>query len=284
MLFAISIYIHPNDIGAIASFYLLFFIFTLYVCFDFLILEFLFKEKIINSSNYSNLSYGRELKSEINLSNRIGKKSIQHIFLSNPAYFFSLVSLFLLAIFFILIQSNYYYAINIIDIFIINELVSIPILFIYELLNEKSTRFDFLAFFLSYIAKYIFFILLVLFIVGSVSIFGLSYSLADLIGAFFLLILPFFITMLIYFSNYGLRLENILNIKPNRNNKLVYCLVEGTIIFSMFFILLFYSNSPFSIIIIISSSIIIMGTLVVHDFYTMNNFPKNQKFRNAFDV
>ena len=87
----------------------------------------------------------------------------------------------------------------------------------------------------------------------------------------------------IFFSNYAIKFQNVLNTRPNGNNMLTYCLVEGGILVSMSYILLITPNSPPSLFIVISFSLIILVTYIVQEFNTIN-VTNNRKIRNIVDA
>ena len=236
-----------------------------------------------NSSLFC-INCGQQLDQQEYLTNRLTKNSIKQIFLLHPAFFYSWISLFIVAGYFIVIQTNYTLATYIFDVFIINELVSIPIFFIFELVNKNSTRFGFFAFFCSYIAKYIGYIIIMFCDIELTNIFGISYSLADSICSIILIIYTVIIMKVIFFSNYAIKFQNVLNTRPNGNNMLTYCLVEGGILVSMSYILLITPNSPPSLFIVISFSLIILVTYIVQEFNTTINVNNNRKIRNIVDA
>ncbi len=277
MTLTLNVYIHPGDIGGIASFYLFSFVFILYVCFDFLILEVIFREKDIIQNNNSKLGIGREINSEKQFPNEIQKISIRLLFLTNPVYLYSWLSLIILAVYLFAAQFNYDYQMYILDIFIINELISIPIFFVYELLNKNATKFDFFAFFYSYVGKYGSFLLMIIIINGLPNIFGIGYSLVDLIGSLILISVPIIFTWVIFYSTQAKKLQNVLHTKPSRSNIVMYFLAEGGIYVSMSVLLLGNFNPIPSNLAIISASFLILLTYLIYDLYSITNFTNNQK-------
>ena len=195
-------------------------------------------------------------------SNKITLKSIKEIFLSNLAYFYSLLSFFILSVYFLVVQSFqiFSFASFILEIFMINELVAIPIFFIYQLLNKNSTRFEFLAFFYSYLAKYVSLLLLMICTVGLIVFFGISYSLSELICSFLLILLPVVFTNELFYSKYTINLQKVLNNKPKRNNILTYCLVYLGVLISMACLLFVVNTSiPWTVILILFSIILLIS-------------------------
>ena len=241
-----------------------------------------------NTKNYSSsifcINCGQQLYQQKYLTNKVTKNSIKQLFLFHPAYFYSWISLFILAIYFIVIQTNYNLSTYILDIFIINELVSIPIFFLFELLNKNSTRFAFLAFFYSYIVKYFGYIVIMFFDIVLPLIFGISYSLADSICAVILIVFPIISTKVLFFSNYATKAKNVLNTRPNRNKILIYSLVEGIIIISTLYLLFFVPHSTSLLFTTILFSLTILGLFVGQEFNTSINITNNQKIKKVFDA
>ena len=150
-------------------------------------------------------------------------------------------------------------------------------------MNKNSTRFGFLAFFCSYIAKYFGYMILMVCDIELPLIFGISYSLSDFICSFILIVYTAIMMKVIFFSNYTTKFQNLLNSRPDRNNMVTYCIVEGGIWVSMSFLLLITPNSASSLFIITLFSLIILVTYIVQEFNTIN-VTNNRKIRNIVDA
>ena len=226
-------------------FFFLFFVLVLYVLFDFTVLS----------------------KNDIQT-----KKAFSQSFLPYPAYFFSIFSIILFACFFIGITINFSHLDYIIEFFIINEIVIIPIFFVYELLIKDSNKFNFFCFFFSCIIKFTSLLLIIL-----ILNFNLLGMVSDTVNNIILLMIPIVLTKMLFLSNYTIKLQKQFDLKSTRSDLIKYCIVEGGILISILYFQE-YSNSALLNIIAFFFLLVALGLYFIQDFQVESifNFAKKR--------
>ena len=248
VLLVASIFIFGLDTLSII-FFILFFIFVLFVIFDFTVL-----------SKYDILS----------------KKAYSLSFLPYPAFFYSIFSLILLACFFISLVVNFYYSYYLLDFFLFNEFVLIPIFFIYEIATKDSTKFTFLSFFFSYLVKFSLLLLVVFFSTFHINVLNIASVDANLAIITFLILVPIGFSKILFFSNSTITLRKISDVKPSKIELVKYCLVEGGIVLSLLLIQE-NSNSQLLNIIFLFFLLVILTIYFIQDFHIDDNFSFSKK-------
>ena len=227
-----------------------------------------------DSSSLFCVNCGQNLHQEQSLYIRRNKDSIKQLFMLNPAYFYSLstILLFLLMLF-LAPLNNFQIITGLINILKFNELIVIPLFFIYEVLYLSSTKFEFSTFFYSYLVKYLALALLIFTFSLLNYTNATSFNLGIIIIGFIILcFFPIIATWVIFYSYYSMRLQQLLQNSPSQRDKLRYCLAELGIFVSMYATLFVYNTSGAIDGIVFGLSFLLLVLYLIFDYYTSINF------------
>jgi hypothetical protein len=172
------------------------------------------------SSSIFCINCGLNLPSGSNYYQKTKENSFKFSINSNLAYFMSLLTFYVLALFFIVYQIDYPRTFELSLIIIFIEIIILPILFFLQLIDRNFSKFQMITSIGSYLLKFL--SLIIYFFISD--IFGYYSFLGSFLFIIILVVLPIISTKIIYSVDYSV-VMNLKNMKLGVLIRLIYFLI-----------------------------------------------------------